>query len=351
MNCLIGISNHTGGGVVIFEKLKSTILRKEKENWLIIYPTGYIGEREREFIIPNWYRKRVFFPLVFTFLLGQEFKRKGISKVLNLSDLPVKLDISQFFLFDWSYLAYPRVAVHMSFLQKVNYTLKKYMFKVNFGSVTYFAFQHTGIQKRMEKLYGISNSLIWPNGFNKLQYLDVDNCIYDGSLKILVLSKAYPHKRLELVKELSEAVQRCGLKPDIKITIHKSDNAYARSVYKSLKNVKGVSFLGNQNLSEIPALYSWSNLVFAPSQLESFSGLLVESTFYKRPILCSDLDFNRSVAGQNSYFFGPQRDIYSSVEQIVGDIRNKKVSFEPNLEYYKSWDNIATKILSDVKNL
>ena len=90
----------------------------------------------------------------------------------------------------------------------------------------------------MEKLYGISNSLIWPNGFNKLQYLDIDNFIYDGFLKILVLSKAYPHKRLNWLKSFPKLFKDSRLKPDAKITINKSDNAMQGVCINRLKMYK-----------------------------------------------------------------------------------------------------------------
>lgn len=352
MNCLIGYSNHTGGGVVIFENLKKAAVNRE--DWLIIYPKNYQGNRSKELKIARIFNKEM--PLMMFYLVVPFYlKRNNISLILNLMDIPL-LYRKQAFLFDWPYLPYKEIRVTAKFLTLARIKLKMNLFRFTHGYISLIGYQHKAIEKRMLEYNKGKTIKIWPNAINLLANIDTSHSAFDVSkkLKILILSKAYAHKRLEEIELLERILTRRNLDYEIRVTISAQENDLASSIVNRFKSSARVKFTGNIPLQDIPSVYNWCDFVFLPSILESFSGLLVESAYYKRRILCVNSDFNTEVAGNNAIFYESSCEasleiaLDAFIEQEKNEGRSKLI---PNRLYDVKWKELSHKILEDCNGL
>lgn len=77
-------------------------------------------------------------------------------------------------------------------------------------------------------------------------------------------------------------------------------------------------FLNQENLSKI---FSQCDLGLFPSLLETFSVTLLEYMFFKLPIVASDLDFNKEVAGDAAVYFNPhdEKDLANKIYKVFLD--------------------------------
>lgn len=352
MNCLIGYSNHTGGGIVIFENLMKAAINHE--DWLIIYPKNYQGKRSKELKIPRIFNKEI--PLLMFYLIVPFYlKRNNITLILNLMDIPL-IYKKQAFLFDWPYLPYKEIRVRAKFLSLVRIKVKMILFRLTHGFIGLIGYQHKAIEKRMSQYNKGKTIKIWPNAINIVTNIVPSESTLNVSkkLKVLILSKAYAHKRLEEIELLERILTRKHVDYEIRVTISAEENDLAKSIVNRFMSSGKVKFIGNITLQDIPSVYNWCDFVFLPSILESFSGLLVESAYYKRRILCVNSDFNTEIAGNNAIFYESscegslEKAIDTFMKQEKNEGRSKLI---PNRLYNVNWQELSNKILEDCNDL
>ena len=343
--CLIGLSNHTGGGVVIFERLKEEICHRD--DWLIIYPNDYDGARPNEFHIPDWIRSSI---AVTWMCLPFLFKKRRVHAILNLMDVPICWS-PQAFLFDWPYIPYSEVKINTTVKQSLRISIKRGLFTACHAFITLIGYQHEGVKKRMRRFNNKKSVCIWPNGINVLESAEKTKERLQGqTINILVLSKAYPHKRLWDIEFVQRAFETIEFDFRMKVTIDECENSLAAEIVSHFNADNRIEFIGNQPLQQIPKLYEWCDVVFLPSSLESFSGLLVESAFYRRRILCTDYDFNTEVAGNNAIFYraGDFKSFNTALLNFTSvDSKESRNDIFPSSKYSNTWRELAKKIVSD----
>ena len=346
---IIGISNYYGGGKVILNAL-----RESNASNIILAPKEFRIYRDKRLIfLPNIFYRKEFLFFVYGLIIPLILRFKNVDIILNLGDIPVRTRKKQFMLFDWPYVAYPQ-KVRWKEMSLKDYTIRKikmYLFNSWYKYVDVFGFQHNAIAKTMASRYKIRKFYIWPNGINVVR--EVKPLNFSNILNVLILSKPYPHKRLFDIISLLRYVDH---RVNVTLTFNIDDNSESKKFHRSALSIGNdlvtFNYLGDVQVSEIPNMYENHHCLILPSELESFSGLMVESCFYKRPILCCHEEFNTEVAGSNAYFY-PTGDIVKMKEvfdQMVTDIQEDRVEFTPNFEYAEEWKEISTKILRDIEN-
>lgn len=346
---VIGISNYYGGGKVILNAFIDSHIPN-----IILAPKEMKNSKQDNLLfLPNMlYRKELLF-FVYGLIIPFILRHRKIETILNLGDIPVRTHKKQFMLFDWPYAAYPQKVrwKEMALKDYIIRRTKMILFNRWHKYVDVFGFQHSAIAKTMASRYKIPKFYIWPNGINVAR--EVKPLNYSDNLNVLVLSKPYPHKRLFDIISLLRYVD---YRVNVTLTFNIADNTESEKFHNKVLSIENdlvtFNYLGDVKVDEIPNLYESHHCLILPSELESFSGLMVESCFYKRPILCCHEEFNTEVSGSNAYFY-PTGDIVKMREvfdQMVSDIQEDKVEFIPNAAYTNQWKEISTKILRDIEN-
>ena len=349
MILVVGISNYYGGGKVIL----NAFIDSQTPNLILAPKEMKESKHDNLLFLPNLFYRKEFLFFVYGLIIPLILRYRKVDAILNLGDIPVRTYKKQFMLFDWPYAAYPQNVrwKDMALKDYVVRKIKMILFKRWYKYVEVFGFQHRAIAKTMESRFKISKFYIWPNGINLMH--EVKPLKYSNELNILILSKPYPHKRLSDIIKLLRNVQH---RINITLTFNPDDNTETvrfHTLAQSIGNdLVTFDYMGDVPVAEIPNLYENHHCLILPSELESFSGLMVESCYYKRPILCCDEEFNTEVAGSNAYFYptGNINIMKERFDKMFTDIKENNIVYIPNKTYTKNWQEISTKILSDIRN-
>lgn len=138
----------------------------------------------------------------------------------------------------------------------------------------------------------------------------------DEKFRLLYVTSYYKHKNIEVIKKLIPL-----LKKHIKFTFVLTlpfeifDNIFSSDEKHFIENIGSVSTF------DCPSLYNNCDAIFLPSLLECFSANIPEAFMMARPLLASDLSFNRDVAGRAALYFDPldPQDIAEKILMLFKD--------------------------------
>lgn len=134
--------------------------------------------------------------------------------------------------------------------------------------------------------------------------------------KLLVLSAYYPHKNLEIIKDVAKVL---SLDADVEVEFIMTlpEDTFS-NVFSESENVNNVGPVAVENCRK---LYEECDALFLPTLLETFSANYPEAMKMGLPILTSNLDFARYVCAEAALFFDPlsAADIATKIKQLVLD--------------------------------
>lgn len=138
----------------------------------------------------------------------------------------------------------------------------------------------------------------------------------DEDFKLLVLSAFYPHKNLDIIKDVVNCLQtKTSKRFTFYLTIKDEEfrKAFPESQY--------IINLGPQNIEDCPELYNNSDALFLPTLLETFSANYPEAMIMRKPILTSGFDFSKEVCRDAALYFDPldPEDIADKIIQLEED--------------------------------
>ncbi|MBT8422557.1 MAG: glycosyltransferase, partial [Gammaproteobacteria bacterium] len=123
----------------------------------------------------------------------------------------------------------------------------------------------------------------------------------DDTVQLLYVSAYYPHKNIEFIPAVAEALRQQDPERRFEFVVTLPDDepglqrllhdAEARGVGDCIRNA------GRVNLRELIELYRGAHICYMPSLLETFSATYPEAMALGRPIVTNDLDFARANCG------------------------------------------------------
>lgn len=198
----------------------------------------------------------------------------------------------------------------------------------------------------------IANSENHPILLNKEQ-------LKPGAKRLLVLSKYYTHKNLEILIPVAKKIKNAGLNIQIIITIDPHENHSAQNLINSISVNKVddlIINIGTVPHSSVNSLYHVVDATLLPTLLESYSANYSDSLANGVPIFTSDRDFARIVCGDSAFYFDPNdsESIFKSIkDNIFSDhaLREKIVSGIDRIKIQPDWNIIAESYLSKTLDL
>lgn len=140
-----------------------------------------------------------------------------------------------------------------------------------------------------------------------------------GEVRLLTLSAWYPHKNLDIIPGIAEA-----LKGDrdrsytFVLTLPEKDFEQHLAGHP---NAASILNIGPVKPRECPSLYQECDIMFLPTLAECFSASYPEAMVMERPIATTDLGFARSICGEAALFFPPRnaRAAARQIERLAAD--------------------------------
>lgn len=377
MKLFINVSNlRFGGGKTVGMNIVDYYLNNIKiEKIILVAPSGCGYE---VFLKKNRKIKIIFFPEIFNksfFKLVSNYivlpflsVVYSCNFILSLGNIAFPSLKRQFVLIHQPYLAYPESIVwHRIRVNDLSFykTIKQMLFfiRINLRYAKYIGVQTETMKERISKLYNIPNNNVFviPNAVSFTSKLFLGGSITENSksIRLLFLSKYYPHKNFEILLDVGKEVKKRGLPISFTVTINENENIGGKKFLEEvakfeLENV--IINIGNVDLKAIPKTYEEHDGLFLPTLLESFSGTYIEAMYFNKPIFTSNLDFAKDVCKDVAFYFNPLdvddiltviSEAFSQPELISSKIGLGKVCIQNT----KSWNDIGGYIDNNILNI
>lgn len=152
---------------------------------------------------------------------------------------------------------------------------------------------------------------------------------------LLTLSKYYPHKNIEIIKDVCELMKQKKIN-DIRFVLTIDEENYERIFGHEYEYVKTI---GSVKPEDCPSLYEKCDAMFLPTLAECFSASYPESMIMKKPILTSNLPFATSVCKDAAIYFNPldANDILEKILKLKNDKNLYDELVEKGLARYKDF--------------
>ena len=130
--------------------------------------------------------------------------------------------------------------------------------------------------------------------------------------KIGVIGRNYPHKNLKILPQILDII---NVKFESKVTFYVTLTEQEFTSMNSSFQKKIINY-GSLKVSECQKFYDEMDLIFFPSLLEVFSATPLESLYMKKPLVCSDLPFNKDFL-EDFVFYSKPNDVEDSSKVIL----------------------------------
>ena len=152
-----------------------------------------------------------------------------------------------------------------------------------------------------------------------------------GDFDLLVFSRWYPHKNLELIPAVAAELGKHDPARRYRffLTFETTSRHWKRIHDEAVRLGVGESVvnLGPIPVRDGPGLYASSDAVFLPTLLETFTATYPEAMCSERPIVTTDMPFAREICGDAALYFGPN-DAAGAASQIRRLAGNRAVREE-----------------------
>jgi glycosyltransferase involved in cell wall biosynthesis len=223
-------------------------------------------------------------------------------------------------------------------------------------------------EKRIKDLYGknvvtaiLPNQLsIFANSAAKESPRPASLANCENKFKLLVLTRYYAHKNLEVIPAIFERCREALRGVVVILTITPNDGTAAAQLLGRIQK-SGLSdsivTVGRLEQKELWAYYTYTDALFLPTLLESFSGTYIEAMNFGRPIITSDMDFAHAVCGEAALYADPTNveSLCKAILLLKGDnvLRNRLVEAgRKRLQQHSaSWDDIGLNVIGNLEKL
>lgn len=362
------LNSNSGGGRSIRDGYLTLLNRQRLHDRYIVITSAPKGlsfldnPRIQVKELPGVLGSTIMAPLVYGFVLGRLIENWGADTVLNLGDLIINTTVKQLYIFDWSYAleVHPEVWAGMTLRDWIVRRAKLWLLTRNFHRANIVVAQTGRIREMLIEKYRLRDVRVIGNAATVDEASSWSAAKFDlpDGVKLLSPSVYYPHKNLEVLLGVADAIRSRNLNYRIVVTVNPDSKAAAKFLAEiRSRGLEGVICnVGQVSLADMPSLYKQCDAVIMPTLLESFSIVYLEAMHYRLPIFTSDMWFSHSVCGDAARYFDPfsAEKILSSVEDIFLDESKRSALVEAGvrrLGTFPTWqENFETyqSIMADL---
>lgn len=146
-----------------------------------------------------------------------------------------------------------------------------------------------------------------------------------AELKILFVSRFYPHKNHQFLVDLSKSLSLHSIKHEILITVSEQIPE-ARPFLKSIstQNLR-IKNLGEMNQAQLQSFYKSSHLFIFPSKSETFGIPMIEAMAYGLPLVLPKLGYAEAIAGFAGNYY--ESDDTEACCKVISDLTSEFISY------------------------
>lgn len=366
MNLLFNVSNlRFGGGISVAQGLLEAVIPlRQGDNIYIIAPQDkgyerlgkaghvsveYVPERfHRSWPVKYYYNQVVFRRLV---------TRYHIDKVMSLGNIAFPAgDVPQLLLLQNAWPVYPDSAAWQVLDRKAalyNKMMNAWTEK-NLPYASLYALQTPVMQERFCKQYHTSKdkTILLPNAVTAAGNTPAQkNRREADTIRLLMLSKYYPHKNFDILVPLAQLIHRQRQNITITVTIDPAESAAGKAFLQRIEDLQLNDVIvnaGNIPTADLATVYCGHDALLFPTLLESFSGTYIEAMHYGLPVFTSGLDFARGICADAAFYFNPLQaeDILQTITTAFSQpqlLQQKAAAATAIVNAMPVWTQIATR--------
>ena len=201
---------------------------------------------------------------------------------------------------------------------KIIYLIQKVFF---FNSNTLIV-EHEGIKDKLQEVFKSKKIVVAKNCLNQIflnpkswRPIEIPK---NNKLKIGVIGRNYVHKNLSIIPYVHDLLEENhNIKSQFYCTLTSTEMNRMSDEFK-----KKVISLGELSINQCPDFYNNMDMIFFPSNLESFSATPLEALYMNKSIICSNLPFNKNIIGKYGIYFEPNNPI-SAAEKIASTLKKQ----------------------------
>ncbi|MFX4267594.1 glycosyltransferase [Aliarcobacter butzleri] len=316
----------------------------------------------------NIFSKILFRIYLDIFFIPYFISKNKISKLLAFGNFlisPVK--VKKVVLLHHPYIVDNILLNKLSFLPKIIEKLKRFAFYVTIKNVDIVVVQSNYMKRLLLEVWGndIKNCVIAnpiSKNFVKNYSLDEINDFIKHRLqnidkiKILYVSRFYPHKNHIFLVDLSKVLNENNIKHEILITVDFSKQETLDLQQMITKDIS-IESIGEISQFELETYYKTSHIFIFPSNSETFGNPLIEAMKFGLPIVVPNLEYAQSIVEEAGIYYN-QNDVLEckdSINNLISNSYNYRLKSLESFEQFKKypqveeWVDSYFKILDSIK--
>lgn len=146
--------------------------------------------------------------------------------------------------------------------------------------------------------------------------LDIE--LKNETVKVLMLCGWQRNKNILLIPELARKLKDSGVNIEFVITVERDDSSCAQEFFTLVDKWGAhdlINCIGSVSKAQLPDLYNRVDQVILLSLLESFSNNIIESWFYKKPLIISDELWSKAIC-LDAVSYVPRNDVDAIAAEI-----------------------------------
>lgn len=135
-------------------------------------------------------------------------------------------------------------------------------------------------------------------------------------VKILYVSRFYPHKNHRFLLALSSQLQNLGTPHEIQVTIDPSISEAKDFLHAVSKSKLPIVNLGELPQQEMATVYQQSHIFIFPSHAETFGNPMIEAMCYGLPMVVPDTGYAKAIVSSAGHYY-PTDDAKECTHRIL----------------------------------
>ncbi|MBO0320975.1 glycosyltransferase [Muricauda sp. CAU 1633] len=273
---------------------------------------------------------------------------------LSLHDISPRVDCKIQFVYCHNPTPFYKTSIKDFFVNPKVYLFSKFykhLYRLNIKSNKYIIVQQDWIRKEFFRFWGLKNIVVaYPN----TPTIERNQDFIEGEKKILFYpSFPRPFKNFEILCEaISLLPEDLQGKCELRITIDKNLNPYAKKIVQKYGNIKAITFLGLLTREQVFEEYAKASCLVFPSKLETWGLPITEFKDFNKPILLANLPYARETLGNydSVKFFDPYnaKELSNIISRYLrnDDIFGSKVADTVAFPFCIGWNELFKFLLN-----